>query len=75
MDEQYSIGDLVISGGELASLVMSDSILRHIPGVLGHKESAQMDSFAEGCSGLLEHDLYTRPPEFLGYKVPEVLMS
>ncbi len=73
--EQYSLGDFVLSGGELAALAMIDSILRFVPGVLGHQESALKDSFADGCAGGLEHPLYTRPPEWEGMKVPEVLMG
>lgn len=75
VDEEFSIGDVVVSGGELPALMMADSMLRQIPGVLGHQESAVMDSFGEGCDGLLEHDQFTRPADFDGQKVPDVLMS
>ena len=71
----FSVGDFVVSGGELPALMMADSILREIPGVLGHVESAKMDSFAEGFAGKLEHPLYTRPKEFGGQTVPDVLLS
>lgn len=75
VDEEYSIGDFVVSGGELPSLLMADSIARLIPGVLGHQDSAVCDSFASGMNGMLEHPLYTRPDSFEGVEVPEVLMS
>ena len=75
VDEQFSIGDVVLSGGELPALIMTDSMVRLIPGVLGHAESAQRDSFTPAFGGGLEHPLYTRPPEFEGMRVPDVLMS
>lgn len=70
--EEISIGDYVLSGGELAAMVIIDAAARFIPGVLGHQDSSQMDSF-EG--GVLEAPQYTRPREILGEYVPEVLMS
>ena len=69
---EISIGDYVLSGGELAAMVLIDSIVRLIPGVLGHSQSAVEESFADG---LLEHPHYTRPPEYDGLRVPEVLLS
>lgn len=75
VDIEYSLGDFVISGGELASLAIADSVLRQIPGVLGHGESAQNDSFAEGTAGLLEASQYTRPQDYHGLRVPEALLS
>lgn len=72
IDEELSIGDYVLSGGELAALVVIDAVARKIPGVLGHHLSAEQDSFAEG---LLEGPLFTRPREWRGLKVPEVLFS
>jgi tRNA (guanine37-N1)-methyltransferase len=69
---EVSIGDYVLSGGELAAMVMLDAIARHIPNVLGNAESAPNDSFS---SGLLEGAHYTRPPEFRSLRVPEVLLS
>lgn len=72
VDEEISIGDYVLTGGELPALVIIDSIARLIPGVLGDERSAEEDSFA--C-GLLEYPHYTRPPEFRGLKVPEILLS
>ncbi|KPL00287.1 MAG: tRNA (guanine-N1)-methyltransferase [candidate division Zixibacteria bacterium SM23_73_2] len=70
--EEVSIGDYVLSGGEFASLVMLDAVVRLIPGVLGNFESAVTDSFYEGILG---YPQYTRPAEFMGLKVPEVLLS
>lgn len=70
--KEYSIGDYVLSGGELPALVMTDAIVRLLPGVLGDAESALNDSFQED---LLEAPLYTRPANFRGHTVPEVLLS
>ncbi len=72
VDEELSIGDYVLSGGELGALVVIDAVSRFIPGVLGHNESAEKDSFS---SGLLEHPNFTRPREWQGEEVPEVLLS
>jgi tRNA (guanine37-N1)-methyltransferase len=72
VDEEISIGDYVLSGGELPALVVVESVSRFIPGVLGKIESAQEDSFKEN---LLEAPQYTRPSEWNGLKVPEVLVS
>lgn len=72
VDREVSIGDYVLSGGELAALVIIDAVSRLIPGVLGGKRSAQEDSFSDG---LLEYPQYTRPREFRGLKVPDVLLS
>ena len=72
VDEYYSLGDYILSGGELATMVILDSSLRFAPGVLGNKLSAVEESFA---SGSLEHALYTRPQEFEGIKVPDELLS
>jgi len=69
---EISIGDFVISGGELAAAVMSDSIIRLIPGVLNDETSALSDSFQDG---LLSPPVYTRPADYNGWKVPEVLLS
>ena len=71
-DEVYSIGDYVLTSGELASAVIIDAVVRKIPGVLGAEDGADDESFA---SGLLEHPQYTRPADFRGMKVPEVLLS
>jgi tRNA (guanine37-N1)-methyltransferase len=71
VDMEISIGDYVISGGELAAMVLIDSVCRQVPGVLGNKDSLN-DSFADG---LLDYPHYTRPEEIDGQKVPEVLLS
>jgi tRNA (guanine37-N1)-methyltransferase len=72
VDEELSIGDYVLSGGELAAMVVIDAVSRQLPGVLGHELSAQEDSFA---GGLLDCPHYTRPEEYRGRTVPEVLLS
>ena len=72
IDEEVSIGDYVLTGGELGALVIIDAVARLIPGVLGSDESSQDESFS---SGLLEYPQYTRPREFRGLAVPEVLLS
>jgi len=73
IDREISIGDYVLSGGELAAMVVIDAVARQIPGVLGHEESAVNDSFAG--SGLLDCPHYTRPEVYNGVKVPDVLLS
>ncbi len=70
--DEVSIGDYVLTGGELASMTMTDAIVRLIPGVLSREESHQEDSFS---TGLLEHPHYTRPREYRGMEVPEVLLN
>jgi tRNA (guanine37-N1)-methyltransferase len=70
--EELSIGDYVLSGGELPALVMVDAVARLIPGVVGDEESVASDSFSRG---LLDHPHFTRPAEFREWKVPEVLVS
>ena len=70
--DEISIGDYVLTGGELASMVITDSVVRLLPGVLGNHASQVEDSFS---TGLLEHPHYTRPADFRGMKVPDVLMS
>ncbi len=72
IDEEWSIGDYVLSGGELAAMVLIDSVCRTLPGVLGHEDSANEDSFVDG---LLDYPHYTRPEEVDGYTVPDVLLS
>jgi tRNA (guanine37-N1)-methyltransferase len=72
VDEELSIGDFVLSGGELAALVVVDAVVRLLPGVLGNEASPVDDSFA---TGLLEGPQYTRPAEFRGARVPDVLLS
>lgn len=70
--DELSIGDFVLTGGELPAMVIIDSIVRLLPGVLGNETSAATDSFS---TGLLEHPHYTRPADFRGYRVPDVLLS
>jgi tRNA (guanine37-N1)-methyltransferase len=72
VDEELSIGDYVLSGGELAAMVVIDAVSRQLPGVLGHALSAEQDSFADG---LLDCPHYTRPEVYRGRRVPEVLLS
>lgn len=72
VDEEISIGDYVVTGGELAALVVIDAVARLIPGVLGDDESAYRDSFGDG---LLDHPHYTRPATFRGMQAPDVLLS
>ncbi len=72
VDEEWSIGDFVLSGGELAAMAIVDAATRLIPGALGHEDSAASDSLS---SGLLEYPQYTRPDVFQGLCVPEVLLS
>jgi tRNA (guanine37-N1)-methyltransferase len=73
VDMEVSVGDFVLTGGELAALCVADAAARLVPGVLGNDLSAGAESFAGDA--LLEHPHYTRPPEFRGMKVPEVLLS
>lgn len=70
--EEISIGDFVLTGGELAAMVISDSVVRLLPGVLGNEDSPVLDSHS---TGLLEHPHYTRPADFRGMTVPDVLLS
>jgi tRNA (guanine37-N1)-methyltransferase len=72
VDEAVSIGDFVLTGGELAAMVIVDAVSRMLPGVLGAADGAQYDSF---YSGLLEYPQYTRPREFRGWNVPDILLS
>lgn len=72
VDDDISLGDFVLSGGEIAAMAIVDSVTRLIPGALGSSESAEYDSF---CDGLLEYPHYTRPPDFQGFTVPEPLLS
>ena len=75
VDDEVSIGDFVLSGGELAAAVVIDSVARLIPGVLGNDDSSKNESFSEENEGLLDCPQYTRPAEFRGWKVPEVLLG
>ncbi len=72
IDEEISIGDYVLTGGELPAMVLVDSVSRHIEGVLGGDESAEIETFKDN---LLEYPQYTKPREFMGLSVPEVLIS
>lgn len=73
VDRQISVGDYVLTGGEIAAMAVIDSVTRLIPGVLGGKTSAEIESFSDGQT--LEFPQYTRPAEFKGLKVPDVLLS
>jgi tRNA (guanine37-N1)-methyltransferase len=73
--DQVSIGRYVLAGGELAAMVVSDTVLRKLPGVLGKDESALEESFSEALGGGLEYPHYTRPAQWRGWSVPEVLLS
>ena len=72
VDESVSIGDYVLTGGELPAMVLIDAVARFLPGVIGHVQAAEEDSFA---AGWLEHPQYTRPPVFRGMAVPDILRS
>lgn len=72
VDEELSLGDFVLSGGEIAAMAVIDAVARLLPGVLGDESSAEQDSFV---NGLLDHPHYTRPEEIAGQRVPEVLLS
>ncbi len=75
IDEEISIGDYVLTGGELPAMVLIDAVARHIPGVLGKEESAQDESFSKSLDRKKEYPHYTRPEEFRGVKVPDILLS
>jgi tRNA (guanine37-N1)-methyltransferase len=75
IDEEISIGDYVLTGGELPAMVLIDALARHVPGVLGHEESASEESFSKALGRKKEYPHYTRPEDFRGMKVPDVLIS
>ena len=75
VDEQWSLGDFVLSGGEIAALAMIDAAVRLLPGALNHDQSSAQDSFQESLSGLLDSPHYTRPEKLNGQAVPAVLLS
>ncbi len=75
IDREISVGDFVLTGGELPAMIVVDAVSRLVSGVLGNSESAASDSFSGGSGGLLEYPQYTRPAEYRGWKVPEVLLS
>ncbi|MBA2476439.1 MAG: tRNA (guanosine(37)-N1)-methyltransferase TrmD [Actinobacteria bacterium] len=73
--DAVSIGPYVLSGGELPAMVLLDALARRLPGALGHEESGVFESFSPALGGELEHPQYTRPAEFRGWRVPDVLLS
>ena len=75
IDEEISIGDYVLTGGEIPAMVIVDSVVRKIPGVLGKDASADFDSFSKSFDRKREYPQYTRPEVFRGHKVPDVLLS
>ncbi|MBU2524380.1 tRNA (guanosine(37)-N1)-methyltransferase TrmD [Patescibacteria group bacterium] len=75
IDQEISIGDYVLTGGELPAMILIDSIARQIPGVLGNEDSQGEDSFSEKFAGKKEYPHYTKPAEYEGHKVPDVLLS
>jgi tRNA (guanine37-N1)-methyltransferase len=74
-DDAVSIGPYVLSGGELAAMVVADTVIRKLPGALGHADSAIEESFSEALEGAPEYPHYTRPAVYRGWKVPDVLLS
>ena len=74
-DEEISVGDFVLSGGELGAALIVDTVARLLPGVLGNEDSSRNESFAQENEGLLDCPQYTRPAEYRGWKVPEVLLG
>jgi tRNA (guanine37-N1)-methyltransferase len=75
VDEEISLGDFVVTGGEVPAMCLLEAVIRLLPGVLGNDDSAREESFSEECQGLLEYPHYTRPLSFRGLEVPEVLRS
>lgn len=75
VDEELSLGDFVVTGGEVPAMCLLEAVIRLLPGVLGNDDSAREESFSEQCQGLLEYPHYTRPLAFRGLEVPEVLRS
>jgi tRNA (guanine37-N1)-methyltransferase len=74
-DEEVSVGDFVLSGGELGAALIVDAVGRLLPGVLGNEQSSRNESYAEENQGLLDCPQYTRPAEYRGWKVPSVLLG
>ena len=74
-DDEVSIGRYVLAGGELAAMVVADAVSRKLPGALGHADSAVEESFSEALEGAPEYPHYTRPPSYMGWEVPEILLS
>lgn len=75
VDQELSLGDFVLAGGEVAAMAVIEALVRLLPGVLGNAESARQESFSEELGGLLEYPQYTRPADFRGLVVPEILVS
>ena len=75
VDDTISVGPYVLSGGELAAMVVADAVLRKLPGALGHADSAIEESFSEALDGGPEYPQYTRPASYRGWEVPEILLS
>jgi len=75
VDEELSLGDFVVTGGEVPAMCLLEAVIRLLPGVLGNDDSAREESFSEECQGLLEYPHYTRPLSFRGLEVPDVLRS
>ncbi|HET9932532.1 MAG TPA: tRNA (guanosine(37)-N1)-methyltransferase TrmD, partial [Polyangiaceae bacterium] len=75
VDEEVSIGDFVLTGGEIPAMCVVEAVVRLLPGVLGNAESTSEESFSPVCGGLLEYPQYTRPASFRGHEVPKVLVS
>jgi tRNA (guanine37-N1)-methyltransferase len=73
VDEEISLGDFVVTGGEIPAMCLLEAVIRLLPGVLGNRDSAREESFSPECEGLLEYPQYTRPLSFRGLEVPEVL--
>lgn len=74
-DDELSIGRYVLAGGELPAMVVSDVLMRKLPGALGHEDSAVEESFSHALEGMPEYPHFTRPPSYRGWEVPEVLLS
>jgi tRNA (guanine37-N1)-methyltransferase len=74
-DDELSIGRYVLAGGELAAMVVADVLMRKLPGALGHEDSAAEESFSQALEGMPEYPHYTRPPQYRGWGVPEILLS
>ncbi len=74
-DDAISVGPYVLAGGELAAMVVADTVLRKLPGSLGHADSALEESFSEALEGAPEYPHYTRPASYRGWEVPQVLLS
>lgn len=75
VDDEISIGDFVLTGGEIPAMCVLEAVVRLLPGVLGNEDSLREESFSPACGGKLEYPQYTRPVSFRGHDVPEVLLS